>query len=101
SAPPALHTLSLHDALPISSATRSLGIFRRSSDLAHTIQCAKSVGFARRAVLVITPLAIDQKAILVRAGLKRNDRFPGAIGLLFRSEEHTSELQSLTNLVCR
>src|SRR5438093_4649286 len=33
-------------------------------------------------------------------GLDRVDVEPG-IGLVQRSEEHTSELQSLTNLVCR
>src|SRR5258706_5364385 len=35
--------------------------------------------------------------VLERGSIRRGDR---AVGLEHRSEEHTSELQSLTNLVC-
>src|ERR1019366_9929540 len=45
------------------------------------------------------------RAIDERAAFATVDALPGKIGAgcgqCFRSEEHTSELQSLTNLVCR
>src|SRR5205823_14021867 len=62
-APPALYTLSLHDALPISVTGQRLGV---------------------RVVLRDRLLDEPQHVILLR-----------------RSEEHTSELQSLAYLVCR
>src|SRR5262249_59200454 len=55
-----IYTLSLHDALPISSI------------------CAQ-----------------------FRSGVTRKNRATSQIQPSLRSEEHTSELQSLTNLVCR
>src|SRR5438093_7045780 len=69
-----IYTLSLHDALPISHAPNVLAtdIFRASP----------------------------------RGNATLNQSLPGGfpLGVAFgdtRSEEHTSELQSLTNLVCR
>src|SRR5262249_61078560 len=74
-ATPALYPLSLHDALPISSVLA----------YAHTTHFHTRVG---------AELAQHLRA-----------RFPGApqnvLAHFTRSEEHTSELQSLTNLVCR
>src|SRR5438270_7734643 len=62
-----IYTLSLHDALPISSAaTGRSSTARRRSTAATTWRCAATAG--RRSA---------------------------------RSEEHTSELQSQSNLVCR
>src|SRR5438046_4946292 len=69
-----IDTLSLHDALPI---CRRPGRRRAGCD----VSCRAAAGAALRL------------EGLYRAGL------PRAVGL--RSEEHTSELQSLTNLVCR
>src|SRR5256886_9107966 len=60
-----IYTLSLHDALPIST------------------------GFA-------DPLQLRQGL-----GCGQPSALPGAGGDLHRSEEHTSELQSQSNLVCR
>src|SRR5438093_9468865 len=68
-----VYTLSLHDALPISFATHKW--FPKD----RLVECANAPEF--------------QAAW--RAEAKRARR-PGT-----RSEEHTSELQSLTNLVCR
>src|SRR5262249_61839586 len=71
-----ISTLSLHDALPISSATRA----------------------------ATAPAAAPGRANIASArGRQAPTRgargsAPGRSG---RSEEHTSELQSLTNLVCR
>src|SRR5688572_32767580 len=69
-----IYTLSLHDALPISSATRSRHPGRHRGDA--TLR-------ARR------PRSLDPATT-------RGSRWRRA-----RSEEHTSELQSQSNLVCR
>src|SRR5207244_12680409 len=71
-APTALYTLSLHDALPISSPRGSTRATRRDSRSGDTRWGCRSV--------YPEPQARDQ----------RN-----------RSEEHTSELQSPDHLVCR
>src|SRR2546426_9007099 len=72
-----IYTLSLHDALPIST-TRRLSMRASSCCSATTsICCASSRRENRRA----------------RASTRR--------GCSARSEEHTSELQSPCNLVCR
>src|SRR5438093_12809117 len=71
-APTALYTLSLHDALPISPIAR-----RRVA--------AEAVHFAALLRQIAPPCC---------AGATGRCNLP-------RSEEHTSELQSLTNLVCR
>src|SRR5262249_59333938 len=79
--PPDPHTLSLHDALPI-----SLGDHRRG--LLPLFQPGHVVAERR------------QRGA---GGLDRADEFGRveAAGASLRSEEHTSELQSLTNIVCR
>src|SRR5256885_14653781 len=66
-----IYTLSLHDALPISL----------EAEAAQDRLGAVVAGADR------DPLAVEQAAHL--------------LGLLPRSEEHTSELQSPCNLVCR
>src|SRR5258706_12885629 len=66
-----IYTLSLHDALPICA-------------LRHRHRVLALVGRQHAAELVMLPI-LDQQV------------GPG----IDRSEEHTSELQSLTNLVCR
>src|SRR5262249_59247680 len=85
-APPETYTLSLHDALPICAR-----LARAACDLwtAKTPDrprfAAGSIGPANR-TLSISPDVND----------------PAFRALTFdRSEEHTSELQSLTNIVCR
>src|SRR5262249_60122564 len=70
-APTEISTLSLHDALPISRDGR-----RR---------------LARR----------RPRAPAAHLRARRSGDGPRAAGAGHRSEEHTSELQSLTNLVCR
>src|SRR5262249_62429493 len=81
----ALSTLSLHDALPIS-------------------WCARHVSTVSRSNCVLSPhqfLNVDLNpwTLTLMPMFRRNSiidlRDKG------RSEEHTSELQSLTNLVCR
>src|SRR5205807_8254854 len=83
--PPDTFSLSLHDALPIS------GCRGRTPRGASPARCR-----ARNASATPTTSSTTV-AIFVR--LKRR---PGAkIATVVRSEEHTSELQSPCNLVCR
>src|SRR2546426_12289475 len=70
-----IYTLSLHDALPISGSSRTAGG-----------TCARSPGAAPPRVCARSPW---------RPGWTRT------AGSASRSEEHTSELQSPCNLVCR
>src|SRR5258706_9823889 len=73
--------------------SRALGDGRR------TIETGEAVVFAR-------PLGIE-KLVIVGVGHARAGHLRASVGVLpvkgfeSRSEEHTSELQSLTNLVCR
>src|SRR5438093_5439451 len=59
----------------------------------------------RSTLFPYTTLFRSNKAASARAAPEtmffRNSRCPGAPRVSKRSEEHTSELQSLTNLVCR
>src|SRR5438046_3917099 len=80
--PPHLHTLSLHDALPISVNSSLFPSARRSRG-------AEDGGPGRISLTRTVPAVVPS---LVHSSS------PVAIS---RSEEHTSELQSLTNLVCR
>src|SRR5205823_13967154 len=79
-APPAIYTLSLHDALPIwprapAAARRGCGERRRSYRSAGRRRSVRWRARPARATALVPPAR--------------------------RSEEHTSELQSLAYLVCR
>src|SRR5438046_6979936 len=87
SAPPRIYTLSLHDALPI-----LLG------DALCTCS-ANASAFATRRREGCEALALHQNGKRVNAERCRGRRRVPRCQV--RSEEHTSELQSLTNLVCR
>src|SRR5262249_60684092 len=98
-APPttALCTLSLHDALPISR--------NRDGRPVRARQWAEE-GARRRVEGVDVPgifYVSDQDVVAECAEVGRGlHDTPGALQRAgARSEEHTSELQSLTNLVCR
>src|SRR5262249_61437995 len=92
---PEISILSLHDALPISiGASELLGFCpkRILPQIAHGLQ--------------LTELKVRELNWSRRLGLmyRKNDPpSPAVLQLMaiLRSEEHTSELQSLTNLVCR
>src|SRR5258706_12981026 len=75
-----IYTLSLHDALPISEGVETSA----SLDLLRQADCDTGQGF-----LFAKPM--PAAALASRTGSL----------VLCRSEEHTSELQSLTNIVCR
>src|SRR2546425_5615020 len=81
-----IYTLSLHDALPISPSV--VISWRRSGT---TVAWN---GFRRRAIATISGAAPSSRFKTVRT----DDRSACTSA---RSEEHTSELQSLAYLVCR
>src|SRR5688572_32097000 len=77
-APTANYTLSLHDALPISDRPE-LHVWRQEAEIHVVIQLER-------------PGRVEAAIAVGQAVHARNSR---------RSEEHTSELQSQSNLVCR
>src|SRR5262249_62040893 len=83
-----LYPLSLHDALPISPGDRTARWSARRADAPDTIHAGRrpSAPRSRRA---------PPRSGGARPARRRRSAWRG------RSEEHTSELQSLTNLVCR
>src|SRR5207249_11238398 len=94
--PPPTHTLSLHDALPISRPRRAAQAGRARLRLRAS---APRDGADRRH-------APPSRAQHLRGARARGARVPpgGSVGRssrVARSEEHTSELQSRFDLVCR
>src|SRR5690606_41790709 len=90
-----IYTLSLHDALPISPILR-------------TLQGAKAEPSRRPASSGNSPRGCAGRTWILQARPFREVRKKAALGVpfrcwstTFRSEEHTSELQSRENLVCR
>src|SRR5207302_10554474 len=94
----ALHTLSLHDALPISPR---LGVSYKVTE-----KTVVRVGYGRGYSLGIFGAVFGHNVtqnLPVLAGQQVNpaSNFQTVFTLAQRSEEHTSELQSRENLVCR
>src|SRR5437016_9627236 len=86
------------------------GLWRRARIANAPVSLGKMVGMRLRKVPV--GLIVDNRITAVKAGLDvRSDPLEAhylaggdvshVVLALIRSEEHTSELQSLTNLVCR
>src|SRR5205814_10599219 len=94
--PTALSTLSLHDALPIS--TSGCCAARRSAPL-EAITRARAACFTEYAPRERSRQPHCSVARTRRRSRARPGRGPSARRP--RSEEHTSELQSLRHLVCR
>src|SRR5690606_40322404 len=87
------YTLSLHDALPICTAMRAV---------AHNQTAASLVGINNDRIISFT-FALGS-AMAAAGGILYASNYPSIdplMGTLPRSEEHTSELQSRENLVCR
>src|SRR5688500_1858968 len=99
SAPPAPSTLSLHDALPISVATCAFVVSIESTAGTRFATCWMT-GTARRICSSggtgRDPGRVDSPPTSMRAA----PAF-AIVTACARSEEHTSELQSPCNLVCR
>src|SRR5690606_39950207 len=90
-APSAPYTLSLHDALPICSVcatpSAAVGSSRMTSLEFHS---------TARAIATVCRCPPDSEATVRRTEFRVRTDSPAR-----RSEEHTSELQSRENLVCR
>src|SRR5262249_61304967 len=84
-APTQRSTLSLHDALPISMCSR------RAANIS-SVSVSRSIFCERSTARSFSPSGVPPGSRVRTTSLPRERR---------RSEEHTSELQSLTNLVCR
>src|SRR5207248_10719380 len=95
---PSIYTLSLHDALPISDAAEVVLARLPAAAAAELDRMAVGdpglrEGVSERDLVELRVAARSRKAADV-------DERPET-GLLQRSEEHTSELQSPYDLVCR
>src|SRR5205814_8313555 len=96
SPPPALYPLSLHDALPIFAlATVSVGFARRRPWFGLVAVTVVALGLTYG-----WPVFTELRR-LPGLSLAANTRFLFIAAFSLRSEEHTSELQSLRHLVCR
>src|SRR5205823_14743469 len=91
----ALHTLSLHDALPISLGQDVLE--ELASTVANLDTIAGSIDLDKPWA---NPEAKEWDSVSVSTWLQNNVNST-AVQKILRSEEHTSELQSLAYLVCR
>src|SRR5690606_40695841 len=91
-APPQLHPLSLHDALPI---CQSVFVTPQIATSANAANAARRTTTLSRNLLkpMLGHLAIQRRAA--------EPELLGGLTQIPRSEEHTSELQSRENLVCR
>src|SRR5690606_39302704 len=95
--PPALYTLSLHDALPILYSRSILAKARRVTFFDGDI----TMNERYRIASALPSEALGNTAsVAQRNRVLRNTYWLLALSML-RSEEHTSELQSRENLVCR
>src|SRR5262249_58976156 len=88
---------------PYTTLFRSIVILLVLAAAGGLIYAAFAVGHVPvKLVLVVALLALTTVWVTVRSAfVRRREVDPGARLELERSEEHTSELQSLTNLVCR
>src|SRR5690606_39985944 len=96
----ALYTLCLHDALPISFEDRLQAARVAAAPLGTGVELGK-VRAGPEALLEAVGLVLGavEQAALAEDDHPRRDR--GDQQQQHRSEEHTSELQSRENLVCR
>src|SRR5205823_6776649 len=96
-----IFTLSLHDALPISNGAIRIGALVKNSDLAYHPLISKNYPVLSEALLSGASAQLRNMAS-VGGNLLQRTRCPYFYNTEFpRSEEHTSELQSLAYLVCR
>src|SRR5205807_10351120 len=99
--PPPLYTLSLHDALPISRVP-PLRLARASLSARGSLTTTTGI-IARSGSIDNRPVPAAIGALPFRRNKTKPSPALGSArnGVRRRSEEHTSELQSPCNLVCR
>src|SRR5256885_12258333 len=98
-----IYTLSLHDALPISRVT-AFGLYLEGvRDAARFARAAERARAAGKPIALIKAGRTEAATRTVRTHTGALAGADAAFGALCaqRSEEHTSELQSPCNLVCR
>src|SRR5205807_3868073 len=100
-APPSavIYTLSLHDALPIFSIAQIVGEGLRVHNLSASEAERRQLIEDTLAEVGLDPAAAERYPHEFSGGQRQ--RIAIARALVLRSEEHTSELQSPCNLVCR
>src|SRR5206468_12046817 len=99
--PPDLYTLSLHDALPISLQTTKddAGALQAAQDAARRFPDQAQTHFFLAQQLLRVGRYQDAAPSFERTAQLDQGNVEARLGL--RSEEHTSELQSRSDLVCR
>src|SRR5262249_61504919 len=99
-APHDLYSLSLHDALPISAIvnTPTASAAAMAMPRSYAPAYAGSAMTLRPSRFSATVACTSRPGYEMSIGVATWSLTPTAVA---RSEEHTSELQSLTNLVCR
>src|SRR5690606_41708919 len=96
-----LAPLSLHDALPILNIADTAGVETALPNrAAYCASKAGIVGFARECACEYAEYRIRVNTVLPGA-FDTPAASPPDVNTIPRSEEHTSELQSRENLVCR
>src|SRR5205823_14727138 len=97
--PPTIYTLSLHDALPIYRQNRACATCAPSAN--SSIIFLLNAGMSSGLRLVTSPLSTTTSSSTQLAPAFVRSVLSDGHDVTFRSEEHTSELQSLAYLVCR
>src|SRR5690606_40746658 len=97
----ALYTLSLHDALPLSCSWRPVcaqpAATNIAADSSTTVAAQWKRGRCGSVIVEAFPGTDERRGSSAARDLHGARRHSGIV----RSEEHTSELQSRENLVCR
>src|SRR5207247_4484933 len=95
-APTTTHTstLSLHDALPLLQIAKLYGVETTGVDSTAKLEMMRSMGFDHVIDYTKEDFTKNGKCYDLILDVKTNRS-------MFRSEEHTSELQSRVDLVCR
>src|SRR5690606_40766692 len=89
-----IHTLSLHDALPISKPASHRKVRWAPASESETIACSSRI-------MRPTASSSELSRVAVKTVSSPSDKARSSMKSIGRSEEHTSELQSRENLVCR
>src|SRR5690606_41947819 len=100
-APTAVYTLSLHDALPISTVVEIR--FEAGIPVALNGEPMDPVPLVQRLSDLGGEHGIGRIDMVENrlVGIKSREIYESPAAVILRSEEHTSELQSRENLVCR
>src|SRR5205085_9826704 len=92
-------TLSLHDALPISKLLKHFCL----NDILERdhVRSSRTAFVDDRKRVICRDTRVAKSVTFVKTGILDQPRRGHLVAVAKRSEEHTSELQSQSNLVCR